>query len=209
MAKKPRKDLTYEDRYLWKKVTDTVKPHRQRQIDAVSLSDQDLFASAMKENLIFKAGKQPEIKAISPKKPIEAKPLNIYSASSKLPAITQMDRKTKSQFARGIKDIDGRIDLHGMTQQQAYEMLLTFIGRARASGWKTVLVITGKGAPSLDDDHSIYFEMGREAPGVLRRKVPQWLSEPEMRQFVISYDRAAPNHGGSGALYVRIRRHKT
>lgn len=209
MAKKPPKDLTSEDHYLWKKVTDTVKPQRERLVDTVSLSDQDLFASAMKGNVIFKAGKQPAIKTISPLRSIKAKPQTAYTTSPTLPEIIHMDRKTKSRFARGMRNIDGRIDLHGMTQQQAYDVLLAFIGRARASGWKTVLVITGKGAPSLDDDRSMYFEMGREAPGVLRRKVPQWLSELEMRQFIIGYDRAAPNHGGGGALYVRIRRQKT
>jgi DNA-nicking Smr family endonuclease len=42
--------------------------------------------------------------------------------------------------------------------------------------------------------------------GVLRRLVPQWLAEPELRAIVLSYDTAGARHGGEGALYVRLRR---
>lgn len=208
MAKKPPKNMTPEDRYLWKKVTDTVKPRKKRPSDSALFADDDLFVSAMKNIEIFEAKKPPFDKKISLKKAVAPKPLSTHRAPPELPPVLHMDRKAKSRLSRGLRDIDGRIDLHGMTQQQAYEALMTFIGRARASNWKTVLVITGKGAQSLKDEQTIYYEMGREAPGVLRRKVPQWLSQPEMRRFVIGYDIAAPNHGGNGALYVQIRKNK-
>ena len=58
-----------------------------------------------------------------------------------------------------------------------------------------MLVITGKGTA------------GGER-GVLRRQVPQWLSLPEFRTFVIGFEEAHIGHGGEGALYVRIRRAK-
>jgi len=58
-----------------------------------------------------------------------------------------------------------------------------------------VLVITGKGARA-----------GQGERGVLKRAVPQWLSLPEFRAFVIGYEEAQVAHGGEGALYIRIRR---
>ena len=42
--------------------------------------------------------------------------------------------------------------------------------------------------------------------GVLRRQVPQWLNQPEFRNVVVSFEEAHIGHGGTGALYVRIRR---
>jgi DNA-nicking Smr family endonuclease len=36
--------------------------------------------------------------------------------------------------------------------------------------------------------------------------VPQWLRAQELRHIVLGFDEAAPSHGGSGALYVRLRR---
>jgi DNA-nicking Smr family endonuclease len=45
-----------------------------------------------------------------------------------------------------------------------------------------------------------------EQRGVLRRLVPHWLSEPSFRLHVVSFTESAWKHGGSGALYVTIRR---
>ena len=42
--------------------------------------------------------------------------------------------------------------------------------------------------------------------GALKRAVPLWFSLPEFRPLISSYEPAARNHGGEGALYVRLRR---
>jgi DNA-nicking Smr family endonuclease len=75
-----------------------------------------------------------------------------------------------------------------------------------------VLIITGKGgvrplAPKLRSSR----EAGGEGSdpvsrGVLRRSVPLWLDEPELRAIVVGYAAAGARHGGDGALYVRLRR---
>ena len=96
----------------------------------------------------------------------------------------------------GRKEIDARIDLHGMTQIRAHRVLLTFLQRAHSDGLTFVLVITGKGKVG-----------GAESErGVLRRQVPQWLSLPEFRSLVVGFEEAHIGHGGEGALYVRVRR---
>ncbi|MDQ2634232.1 MAG: Smr/MutS family protein [Pseudomonadota bacterium] len=104
-----------------------------------------------------------------------------------------LDRPTLDKLARGRLPIEGRVDLHGMTQSEAHALLLSFLQRAHASGVRYVLVITGKGMSSGGD-------------GVLRRQVPAWLSTPPFRALVSSHDLAARNHGGEGALYIRLRR---
>jgi DNA-nicking Smr family endonuclease len=43
--------------------------------------------------------------------------------------------------------------------------------------------------------------------GVLRRHAPQWLRDSSLRSIVLSVEEAGRPHGGSGALYVRLRRH--
>ena len=52
------------------------------------------------------------------------------------------------------------------------------------------------------------FLLGCHARGVLRRNVPRWLAEPELRAIVVSYTPAASAHGGEGALYVQLRRRR-
>ncbi len=112
-----------------------------------------------------------------------------------------IDRRTRTQLARGARAIDARIDLHGFTQSAAHQRLRHFLEEAQAQGGKLVLVITGKGKP-LDEVGS-----GAER-GVLRRAVPGWLSGSEFRHLVAGFDEAGPRHGGGGALYVRIKRQR-
>jgi DNA-nicking Smr family endonuclease len=104
-----------------------------------------------------------------------------------------LDEPTLEKLAKGRLPIEGRVDLHGLTQQEAYSLLYSFLHRAHAGGVRYVLVITGKGSSSGGD-------------GVLRRSVPAWLSTPAFRHLVSSHDHASRHHGGSGALYVRLRR---
>jgi DNA-nicking Smr family endonuclease len=116
------------------------------------------------------------------------------------PALADIDRRTASRLARGTIAIDAKIDLHGMTQPAAHGRLIRFLREAQADGARLVLVITGKGRALTEPDG--------EERGVLRRAVPAWLSGAEMRPFVVGFGEAAPPHGGSGALYVRIRRER-
>ncbi|MEM9278490.1 MAG: Smr/MutS family protein, partial [Pseudomonadota bacterium] len=83
------------------------------------------------------------------------------------------------------------IDLHGMTQNEAFDRLSRFLQHAYDSGRRTVLVITGKGS---------------RGEGVLKSAVPIWLEEPHFRKITTGYHEASISHGGSGALYIRLRR---
>jgi DNA-nicking Smr family endonuclease len=110
-------------------------------------------------------------------------------------------------MAIGKVAIDAVLDLHGLTQEAAHSRLRDFLMGCRAEGLRMVLVITGKGAKShrsdaADDD----WPSGGGQRGVLRRTVPMWLDEPELRAIVVSYAAAGVRHGGEGALYIRLRR---
>jgi DNA-nicking Smr family endonuclease len=117
-------------------------------------------------------------------------------ARAEPPKLTPLGRRERSQLSRGRKEIDARLDLHGMTQTRAHRALSSFLQHAHSDGLKFVLVITGKGK-AADSER-----------GVLRRQVPQWLALPEFRSLVVGFEEAHIGHGGEGALYVRIRRAK-
>ena len=101
-----------------------------------------------------------------------------------------------TELKRGTRPIEGVIDLHGMRQDEAHQALHGFVMRSQARGAKLVLVVTGKGGSNSSDD-------GR---GVLRRNVPHWLRMADLRPYVLGFEAAARQHGGEGALYVRLRR---
>lgn len=116
------------------------------------------------------------------------------------PPLAPMERKTLQALRRGTKAVDGIIDLHGMRQGEAHEALLRFLHRSQGLGHSLVLVITGKGGASTG---GLF-----EERGVLRRMVPHWLRLPDLRSLVVGFDEASPQHGGSGALYIRLRRRR-
>lgn len=118
-------------------------------------------------------------------------------AAPPLTPLAPLETRFRRRLARGIVDIDARIDLHGLRQEEAHRRLAAFLNGAQARGFKLVLVITGKGGFSADP---------HAERGVLRRAVPLWLSSPAARAVVVGFETADPVHGGAGALYVRIRR---
>lgn len=180
--------LSPEDRQLWGKVARTLTPLDPDR--ARSLEDE--LARAV-ESLPAKA-------APSPKTATAIKAPRAAPEAPSLPPLHQLEHGYRKKVVRGVKAIDARIDLHGLTQHQAHDRLRGFLHRAQAHNHKLVLVITGKGGGGT--------RAYMDERGVLRRMVPQWLAMPDLRSVVIGYEEAHASHGGAGALYVRIRRRR-
>jgi DNA-nicking Smr family endonuclease len=128
-------------------------------------------------------------------------PAPVQARKPAVPPLAPLERKTVKALRRGTRPVDSVIDLHGMRQDEAHFALLNFLYRAQGSGFGIVLVITGKGGAA--GGSGLFDERG-----ILRRMVPHWLRLPELRSLVIGFEEASPQHGGSGALYVRLRRRR-
>lgn len=102
-----------------------------------------------------------------------------------------VDRRTDEKLRRGRMPIDRRIDLHGMTRDEAYAALGSIVTDSYETGARCLLVITGK---------------GRAGSGVLKACVPEWLRDESMGSIVLRVYPAQPQHGGSGAFYVLVKR---
>ncbi len=112
-----------------------------------------------------------------------------------------MDKRNFQRLVRGKLEIDGKLDLHGMTQEQAKIALRSKILQAHSSGKRLILVVTGKGKHRVD-------EFNRSIVGVLRQNVPQWLRQPPLSSVVLEVTQAQQRHGGDGAFYVYLRRNR-
>ena len=180
------RQLTAEDRILWSRVARTVKALPGRMDDLASSAD------------VTQDGQRQSERAEKPKKqPVSIADSNKTAESKKTapgtPGQSPIDGSVYRKLARGRVPLEASIDLHGMTQSEAYGLLHGFLARAHRKGMRHVLVITGKGASFGSD-------------GVLRRAVPQWLRGAEFRGIASGCSPAARGHGGDGALYVRLRR---
>ncbi|MET0432102.1 MAG: Smr/MutS family protein [Hyphomicrobium sp.] len=119
------------------------------------------------------------------------------------PELAVFDRNSARKIRGGRLEIEARVDLHGMRQHEAHTALRRFLLSCQGRGLRYVLIITGKGkAIGSTADH--IGEADRER-GVLKRNVPRWLEEPELRAVVVSFTTAAIQHGGEGAIYVHLR----
>lgn len=122
------------------------------------------------------------------------------------PELANFDRNSARKIRGGRLEIEARVDLHGMRQHEAHAALRRFLLSCQRRGFRYVLIITGKGT-ALGSAASHVGEADRDR-GVLKRNVPRWLEEPDMRALVVSYTTAAIQHGGEGAIYVHLRSNK-
>ncbi len=118
------------------------------------------------------------------------------------PPLAPLERRLKRDLARGRGAVDSAIDLHGMNQAEAHHALRGFLVYAQSQGDRLVIVVTGKGVSKPRPNAASWID----EPGVLRRLVPHWLREADLRAVVIGFEEAGRAHGGAGALYVRLRR---
>ena len=179
---KNKKHLTYEDRKIWARITNTAEPLPSREKNYSNSFLEEFEADLQKQALPqsatkLQSGSAPVFRPFAPKK----------AALS----TEYLDIKTTKKISKGKISIDGRLDLHGYHQQDAHRILYNYVENAYFSGKRTILVITGKG------------NLGR---GVLRENVPKWLAGAKFRLLISGFAQSHAVHGGAGAIYIKIRR---
>jgi DNA-nicking Smr family endonuclease len=179
-----KRRVTPDELELWRHVAQTVRPIKSKRRTA---PPEEKVPSAPAKTAKASKPATPA-QPVKPHPPTPPKPHELTHGVSH-----GIDRRQAERFRKGKLAIEGKIDLHGRTQQDAHDDLLAFLRRAHAAGKRNVLVVTGKG-------------MTTSKTGILRQAVPRWLNEPVFRALVLAFDYAEPHHGGEGALYVLIKR---
>lgn len=171
--------LSAEERQLWRKVVETVRP-----LEGVALPPVE----------------SPPIAAPAPP-PRAAAPA---PAAIRRPAApgpgTTLDAGWDRRLSRGLVAPDVVVDLHGHDLAGAYDRLDRQLEEAIARGRRLLLLITGK--PPLDDRRP-------HARGAIRAVVGDWLHASRHAPAIAAVRGAHPRHGGAGALYIVLRRKRT
>ena len=167
--------MTPEDKKLWDALKGSVKPLKQRKkVPKVAL---DVSEKGQKKDVI-------QSPSLGDQRTIIRETL---------------DKTLVRRLRKGTLTIEGRLDLHGMTQKEALQALKRFIAHAHAHHKKLTLIITGKGAPPSFSHH----HESSAHRGVLRQKLPEWVAEGAV-PGVQSLSPALPEHGGRGAFYAML-----
>lgn len=192
VGRKP-KGLSSEDLEVWRQVTSRVE--RTKPVlpikPAVKVKKQPAALPSTPMLRPFKVGERAVEKAVQQPPAFHQK--NQITSPN-------MDRKNFQRLLKGQLEIDGTLDLHGLTADQAKARLLAYITQSHAMGMRLILVITGKGK------HKGFDEFHRPVGGVLRQSLPDWLRGPTLSNKILQVSQAQPKHGGAGAYYVYLRR---
>jgi DNA-nicking Smr family endonuclease len=177
-----------DDQMLWEKVTQSVKRMSHR--NAI----QPLKKKGNPETGSKTEGHMQALTSI-PQELVKAKPkpFETNPADFRLGQTSGIDKSSARRLQRGRINIEGRLDLHGMSREQAHEQLNTFISQALKENYRYLLIITGK---------------GRDGHGILRQQVPVWLKNEPLCRHINAISYAQPKDGGTGALYIRLKRQR-
>lgn len=205
--------VTPEETSLWRDVTSSVAPSSKAKarvrVRGESRGEATDTGASPEANVGGKEPGQPPSVVLPEqfarqKPPLQRQLAAAPKSKAPEPPAAAFDRRKMRHLASGKIEIDARLDLHGLRQSEARYRLIGFIRSSHDRGCRMVLVITGKGAREPID--RLADARGEPQRGILRRVVPQWLDEPDMRAYVIGFTSAGPRHGGEGALYVSLRR---
>jgi len=105
-----------------------------------------------------------------------------------------LSRKTMKKLKRGELPVQDFVDLHGFTKQEAEVELKEFLIRSYKLGFRCVLIVHGRGLNSP------------ESLPVIKEGLPRWLGQGPIRKLVLAFATARPYDGGTGAIYVLLRR---
>jgi|HubBroStandDraft_1064217.scaffolds.fasta_scaffold00020_101 DNA-nicking Smr family endonuclease len=192
---------------------------RRRRGRVPSAAEQALWRFAMRDatplpgrgpGLVLPPAPVPPESTAPPELPARPAPVRTPALPIALPLLTPtrapgLDARSAERLERGQLPIEGKLDLHGMTQEDARAALDHFVADAYAAGKRAVLIITGKGLkPRTESGDPWRHQVG----GVLKAMTPRWLNEAPNRARVLAFTQAQPRHGGAGAIYVLIRRHR-
>ena len=95
-----------------------------------------------------------------------------------------------------------RLDLHGLTLNEANKKVRDIIISCSEKNYKTILLITGKGLHSKDNDVYKSSKLSK-----LKYSVPEYIkSEPEISKLILSITTPSQKDGGEGALLIQLKK---
>ncbi|WP_324749999.1 Smr/MutS family protein [Sphingomonas sp. LY54] len=175
--------LNAEEKALWDKVVASVRPmHSRPPKDAEPAPVPPAERQAAAPTRATRAPAKPA-------RPAAAPPPVVRPGST-------LDGSWDRRLSRGIVQPDVTVDLHGHNLATAYHLLDSRLEQAIAMGARVMLLVTGKppkGEPPI-------------ARGKIRAAVGDWLAASRHAGAIAAVRGAHPRHGGTGALYIVLRR---
>lgn len=111
-------------------------------------------------------------------------------------SVKGIDPRLMQQLKDGLFPIQDHVDLHRLTREAAEIRIRDFLIQSHGRGLRCVLIVHGKG---MNSENHI---------PVLKQRMPQWLSRGPVRKMILAFCTARAYDGGTGAIYVLLKRSK-
>ena len=184
------RQLGAEERALWKRVTESVRPITRVKPGAPKLA-------------VAKPAVAPVAEPAPP--PLPARRIGRVPPPlpprlvSKPTAPDTLDGGWDRRLRRGLVSPDRAIDLHGHTLATAHASLDAELAHAIAADARLILIVTGRPLRERADG---------TRRGLIRAAIGDWLAGSGHASRIAAVRNAHPRHGGAGALYVVLRRRR-
>jgi len=178
MSKPKKPDISDEEAALFRALMKGVKPLLQTKISTQKKPP----AQRVRKRIPEESETDIYFSDYERLEPVKSEDFLLFSRSG-------VQQKVLRKMRQGQYNAEAILDLHGKTSAEAREYLIRFLLQCQHDGLKHVLIIHGKGKDS--------------ATPVLKNKLNNWLRQTEQ---VIAFCTATPRHGGTGALYILLRR---
>ena len=114
--------------------------------------------------------------------------------------VFDIEKNKLRRIKSGKIDIEGVIDLHGLSLREAEQRLKLFVGESVRLKKRFLLVITGKGRNSKPDVYG--------KTQTIKSEINNWISDSFYNDKVQYISQALNKHGGGGAFYFFLRKSK-
>ena len=114
------------------------------------------------------------------------------------------NKQTNKKLKKGRIQIDKKIDLHGLTIEEARAAFINSIEICFNQNKRCILYITGKGLKNLNPENHIqklYY-------GKIRQNFKYWIKDEKVFNKILNVTSADQKHGGEGAFFVYLRKRK-
>jgi DNA-nicking Smr family endonuclease len=159
---------------------------------AAADADIDAFARAMRDVVRLEADPRGRVRSVAPASPAHNPPPREHADASDNDFVAYgVDRREIRKLKKGEHIVRDRRDLHGMTGTDALASVRRFIENSRHRGHRCVCIVHGRGLHSAGNSP------------ILKARVREYLRS---HRSVLAYTDAPASDGGSGAVYVLLRK---
>ncbi len=105
-----------------------------------------------------------------------------------------INNSMQKKIVKGEYKIDAKLDLHGYSRNEAYNILMDFLNNSYQRKFRMLLIITGKGLNSPDPFSTI------------KESFFGWIQTWKMQDNFLYVNYAHNKHGGDGAFYILLKK---